>query len=190
MEHILFVDACVRPDSRTRTLAESVLSRLAGEVHTLSLAQENIPILDGEQLRTRDEALARCDYDHPMLTYARQFAAADTIVIAAPYWDLMFPALLKVYWEAVTVSGVTFRYNEGRPYSLCRAKKLVYITTAGGPIGDFDFGWQYVQAMARGFFGIADVRCVRAENLDIIGADIPAILARAREDAARTLENF
>ena len=188
MESILFVNACVRPESRTYELAQYILSRLNGQVQTVDLNTEHIPILDGAALEQRSNHLDRSELDAPMLRYARQFAQADTIVIAAPYWDLMFPALLKVYLEAVTVSGVTFRYNEhGIPQSLCRAKRLVYVTTAGGPIGEYDFGFQYVNAVARGFFDIPDVQCIKAEGLDIVGADVTDILNRAREEAARLL---
>jgi len=188
MESILFVNACVRPESRTHILAQSVLARLSGQVDTVDLDREAIPSLDGNQLVQRDLHLQRGEYDAPMLRYARQFAQADTVVIAAPYWDLMFPALLKIYLEAVTVSGITFRYNEqGIPVSLCRAKRLVYITTAGGPIGEYDFGFQYINTVARGFFGIPEVQCVRAEGLDIIGADVDSILDRARAEAAQIL---
>lgn len=183
MESILFVNACARPESRTKLLANHVLSLLPGQVETVDLNTEHIPLLDGSELEKRNDLLARGELDAPMLRYARQFAQADTIVIAAPYWDLMFPALLKIYLEAITVSGITFKYNEGRPYSLCRAKKLIYITTAGGPIGEYDFGFQYVSTMAQGFFGIHDVHCIRAENLDIIGADVEAILSQAKKQA-------
>ncbi len=189
MSNILFVNACVRPESRTFDLAQSVLSRLSGRVHTVELDKENIHVLDGTELARRNSHLELGELDAPMLRYARQFAQADTIVIAAPYWDLMFPALLKVYMEAVTVSGVTFRYNEhGIPESLCSAKRLVYVTTAGGPIGAFDFGFQYINAMARGFFGIQDVVCVKAEGLDIIGADVGSILAQAKAQASELLD--
>jgi len=189
MESILFVNACVRPESRTYELAQYILSRLNGQVQTVDLNTEHIPILDGAALEQRNNHLDRSELDAPMLRYARQFAQADTIVIAAPYWDLMFPALLKVYWEAVTVSGVTFRYNEhGIPVSLCKAKRLIYVTTAGGPIGEYNFGFQYINATARGFFGIQDVQCVSAEGLDIIGADVAAILAGARARAAELIK--
>ena len=188
MENILFVNACVRPESRTYDLAKTVLSHLKGGVWAVDLNAEHIPILDGEQLEQRNGHLQRGELDAPMLSYANQFARAEAIVIAAPYWDLMFPALLKVYLEAVTVSGVTFRYNEhGTPQSLCRAKRLIYVTTAGGPIGEYDFGFQYVNAVARGFFGIPDVQCIKAEGLDIVGADVTDILNRAKEEAARLL---
>ena len=187
MEQVLFINACVRTESRTQSLADHVLSLLPGRVESVNLNTEHIPVLDGTELERRNAHLARGEYDAPMLRYARQFALADTIVIAAPYWDLMFPALLKIYLEAITVSGITFKYNEGRPYSLCRAKRLIYVTTAGGPIGDYDFGFQYVSTMAHGFFGIHDVQCIRAEGLDIIGADVENILAHARKQADELL---
>ena len=184
MESILFVNACVRPESRTKILADHVLSLLSGRVETVDLNTEHIPALDGPELERRNTHLSRGELDAPMLRYARQFAQSDTIVIAAPYWDLMFPALLKIYLEAITVSGITFRYNErGIPESLCKAKRLVYVTTAGGPIGEYDFGFQYVSTMAHGFFGIHDVQCIRAEGLDIIGADVEAILSQAKIQA-------
>ena len=183
MESILFVNACVRPESRTKMLADYVLSLLSGRVEYVDLNTEHIPVLDGPELEQRNNYLSRGELDASMLRYARQFALADTIVIAAPYWDLMFPALLKIYLEAITVSGITFKYNEGRPYSLCRARRLIYVTTAGGPIGEYDLGFQYVSTIAHGFFGIHDVQCVRAEGLDIIGANVEDILAQAKKQA-------
>ena len=188
MEQILFVNACVRAGSRTFSLAQSVLARLSGQVDTIDLDRENIPLLDSKALEQRNGHLERGELDAPILRYARQFSQADTIVIAAPYWDLMFPALLKGYLEAVTVCGLTFRYTEeGRPATLCRAKRLIYVTTAGGPIGAYDFGFRYVEALARGFYEIPQVLCVQAEGLDIIGADVDGILAQAKEQAAQLL---
>ena len=103
------------------------------------------------------------------------------IVIAAPYWDLMFPAVLKTYLENITVTGITFRYSEeGRPQSLCRAKALYYVTTAGGFIGQNDFGFSYVKALAQNFFGITDVHRYAAEGLDILGADVDRIMGKAK----------
>jgi FMN-dependent NADH-azoreductase len=101
-----------------------------------------------------------------MLRYARQFAQAEEIVIAAPFWDLAFPAKLKIYLEQITVAGITFQYVDGRPRGLCRAKKLTYITTSGGPIFD-DFGYAYVKTLAQKFYGIPQTKAIRAMNLDV-----------------------
>ena len=182
MEQVLFINACVRPQSRTFRLAQTVLARLSGHLTEVDLSATPVPFLDRERLARRNELLAAGDFNAPMLRHAVQFSKADTVVIAAPYWDLMFPALLKAYLEAITVSGLTFRYSEqGFPVSQCKAKRLIYVTTAGGYIGEYDFGFQYVSTLARGFFGISEVSCVKAEGLDIVGAVVEAILQAAEE---------
>ena len=182
MDTILFLNACPRPDSRTRELAQHVLSKLDGTVEKLRLFDEQIQPLDLAGMEERDRAVRECDWDAPILRYARQFAAADTIVVAAPYWDLLFPAVVRAYFEAVTVTGVTFRYTpEGFPAGLCKAKKLIYVTTAGGPIGEYNLGFDYVKALATLYYGIPEVKCFTAEFLDIIGADVPTIMAKAKQ---------
>ena len=177
----LFINGCVRPQSRTRELAEAVLTKLGGAVEEVCLATEGPAPMDYAALTLRDKLLSEGSLQHPALALAQQFAAADTIVVAAPYWDLLFPAAVRAYFEAVTVSGITFRYDEhGVPQGLCRAKRLIYVTTAGGPIFA-NMGFDYVQALCRSFYGINEVICVKAEGLDIVGAHVEAILEEAKK---------
>ena len=189
MDKILFINACVRPNSRTYELTQTVLNKLDGEVEELVLDKENIPPLSNELLEKRDALIAAGDFSDDMLRYARQFAEADTVVIAAPYWDLIFPATVRLWFEHICVTGLTFRYSpEGFPVSLCRAKKLIYVTTAGGPIFEgFNFGYDYCRAMAEGYFGIHDCLCIKAEGLDIVGADVEGIMAKAKEEIANIM---
>ena len=177
---ILFVNGCVRENSRTLELAQAVLAKETDAIEEVRLYPDGPNGLNAETLRLRDTLLTNQELDHPMFRWARQFAAADTIVIAAPYWDLAFPAKVRAYLEEVTVSGITFRYGEnGIPQGLCRAKRLIYVTTAGGPIFQ-NYGYEYIKALAQGFYGIPDVSLVRAEGLDIRGADPEAIMTRAK----------
>jgi FMN-dependent NADH-azoreductase len=113
-----------------------------------------------------------------MLRYAKQFAEADEIVIAAPFWDLSFPALLKAYVEQITVSGITFEYIEGRPYGLCKAKRLTYVTTSGGPIF-VDFGYEYIKSLAKNFYGISETKAYRAMDLDVQMITADEVLTKA-----------
>ena len=175
---ILLINACVREESRTMVLARRVLEEMEGEVTELALASLGLAPLDRVSLARRDSLLREGRLDDPMLRYARQFAEAEEIVIAAPFWDLSFPALLKVYLEQIAVAGITFRYVEGRPVGLCRAKRLTYVTTSGGPITE-DFGYTYVKALARSFYGIGSTRAVRAMKLDMLGIPSAELLARA-----------
>jgi FMN-dependent NADH-azoreductase len=39
-----------------------------------------------------------------------------------------------------------------------------------------EYGFGYVKALAQNFYGIPDVRLIKAAGLDIIGADTEAIL--------------
>ena len=183
MERILFVNACVREDSRTLRLAKYALDRMSGEMTEVRLNDEGILPLNSVSLSQRDSIIARGDMDAPMLRYAREFADADRIVVAAPYWDLTFPALLKAYLEHVTVTGVTFRYEEGIPVGMCKAKRLIYITTAGGPMF-VNYGYDYMKTLANVFYGIHDTHIFKSENLDVYGADVEDILKNTEAEIA------
>ena len=126
MDHILFINACVKPSSRTLELAETLLQKLEGKIQQVCPHQMSLSALDFQGMVNRNQAVEKNDFSDPVFDAAKQFASADVIVIAAPYWDLMVPAALKNYLENITVSGITFRYSkEGRPQSLCRAKALL-----------------------------------------------------------------
>ena len=179
---VLFINGCVREGSRTLELARAVLAKESGEIREVRLYPDGPEGLTAETLRQRDELLKKGEYMHPVFRWARQFAQADVIVIAAPYWDLMFPAKVRAYLEQITVSGITFRYDtNGIPQGLCKASRLIYVTTAGGPIV-YDFGFEYVKTLGHVFFGIEDVRLVKAEGLDIRGADAEQIMELAKNN--------
>ena len=195
-ENILFINACVRKDSRTRKLAEYLLELLkeGRNVTEVNLEQEGLLPLSENLLAEREKCLTEERYDAEILRHARAFAEADRIVIAAPHWDLSFPASLKVYLERVCAVGVTFAYNEsGHPYGLCHADQLWFVTTAGGKILSEEPGFGYVSALCKRFFGIEKTFSIKAEGLDLPDADVDAILSDARQEirnlAGRIKEN-
>jgi FMN-dependent NADH-azoreductase len=174
---ILFINACVRKESRTKRLADHFLSKLNRPFKEICPHEFAFPVVDEDFLKLRDRLILEKEFSNPMFELARQFAEADTIVIAAPYWDFSFPAALKQYLEQINILGITFRYTpEGIPEGLCRAQNLTYITTAGGNVVPEEYGFGYVKALAQNFYGIPDVRLIKATGLDIIGADVEAII--------------
>ena len=177
---ILYINACVRPESRTKRLADHVIRSLDGEVREVRLSEIQFPTADNAFLDKRNALYQKNDYSDPIFDAAKEFAEADIIVVAAPFWDLSFPAMLKQYFEQICVLGVTFFYNEeDLPQGLCKAKKLFYVTTAGGPIFNAAYGYGYVRELARTFYGIPETFMISAENLDIAGNDPEQILAEA-----------
>jgi FMN-dependent NADH-azoreductase len=174
---VLFINACVREQSRTKRLADCLLSKLGGQVEEVCLSEMTFPVPDEAFLERRSSLIASGAYDDPFFDLGRQFAAADQIVIAAPYWDLSFPAALKRYLEQICVVGLTFMYTpEGVPKGLCRAKKLYYVMTAGGQYVPEEYGFGYVKALAQNFYGIDEVKLIKAVGLDIDGADTERIM--------------
>ena len=187
MKPVLFINACVRKESRTRRLADAVLKKLKRPYEEVCVHEIRFPVVDEAFLERRDSLIARRDFSDPVFNLARQFADADEIVIAAPYWDLSFPAALKQYIEQINVTGVTFRYTEeGIPVGLCRAGRLIVVTTAGGCFVPEEYGFGYIKALAQNFYGISDVRLIKAVGLDLDGADVEAIMRSAEESATET----
>ena len=180
---VLFINACVREQSRTKRLAGYLLLHLSGEISEVRIADISFPTVDEAFLRQRDNLITREEFFSPVFTCAREFASADIIVIAAPFWDLSFPAVLKQYFEQVNINGITFHYTEeGIPQGLCHAKKLYYVTTAGGPIYSDEYGFGYVKSLAQTFYGIPDIILIKAEGLDIVGADVEGILQETKRE--------
>lgn len=184
---ILFVNACVRKESRTRELAQLVLDKLGGNVTEVNLEKEDLQPLTLKSLNYRSALQSDNDFADPMMKYAWQFRNADVIVMAAPYWDLSFPASLKTYIEHINVVGVTFAYKDDEPYGMCKGKKLIYVTTAGGEIYSDELGYGYIKMLCEKFYGIEETVYIKAEKLDLWGADVEGIMNECK-DRIRKLE--
>lgn len=191
MGEILFVNGCMREKGRSRTLllAESFLDAYRAKnakdhVFCVNLAKEGFLGHTPRSLTARDRLLGEKNFSHPVFSHARRFAAADKIVVAAPYWDFSFPAVLKAYLEHVCVPGITFGYTETGSAGLCRAEKLLYVTTRGGVLQSpgQDLGQSYLDALC-GLFGIGDFDVLAAQGLDEAPGACDEILQNARKEA-------
>lgn len=196
MKQLLYLDCCIRRDeSRTKALAETFLSAVEArgeyEITRLCLMDEALSFFSEGFFAQRQRLLDAGDLTHPRFRYAHEFAKADRIVLAAPFWDLSFPALVKVYIENVSVDGITFACNESGCFGICKAEKLMYLTTRGGTYegSPEEQGERYIRAMC-GFFGIDEYRSVAADGLDL-GIEPPEeILARAKTRAVEEAKTF
>ncbi|MBR4283921.1 MAG: NAD(P)H-dependent oxidoreductase [Anaerotignum sp.] len=196
MKKVLFVDCCIRRDhSRSKQLADFFLGELQKkgeyEIETLCLMDENLSYFSEGFFLQREALLAEGKLDHPRFRYAHQFAEADKIVIAAPFWDLSFPALLKVYIENLCVDGITFHTDEHGLHGLCKADHMVFLTARGAFYTDspLEQGSRYLEQMA-GFFGIEKYDCVAAEGLDIGAWPVEELMDKAKAQAAEVAKTF
>lgn len=137
MKKLFYIDSCVlRETSRTKRIADALVEHLlsTGEYVLEQLVLEDLELLPltSKTLARRNELRYAEEYDDAMFDLAHQFAEADEIVIAAPFWEGAYPALLKVYFEHISVVGIMNRCTDHGPVGMCRASKLYYVTTRGG----------------------------------------------------------
>lgn len=99
-----------------------------------------------------------------------QFVAADVVVVGAPLYNFSIPSQLKAWIDRVAQAGRTFKYTEKGPQGLVGGKTVIVASTRGGVYSTSEGGRamehqeSYLQTVF-GFFGITDVRFVRAEGL-------------------------
>lgn len=190
MEKILIVDCCVRGErSRTARLLRAFVQNLEPgrfTLRTIRPEDEHLQPLTGPLLRERDRLLAAGDRGNSRFDYANQFASADYVVLAAPFWDLSFPALFKIYVENISVEGITFVTSEKGLKGMCQGKALILLTTRGGYYEgtDMEQGTPYCRALAK-FFGFDSFTCIAAEGMDFLPNPEPAI--QAAEQQAKKL---
>ena len=196
MKKLLFIDACVnRGISRTEQLAQALLKEMNQngeyEIETLNLEDEDLKLFTGKESALRESLTRAGNFEGPLFTYAKQFAAADRIVVAAPYWDFSFPARMKCYLEQICVTGLTFTFSsKGIPGGLCHADSLHYVTTSGGSIGELNLGYESLERLCKVSYGINETVCYTAEGLDIEGNSVEEIMKEAEEKAVQKYRKF
>lgn len=196
MKKLLYIDCCIRrEDSRTRTIGEAFLTELGRrseyQVERLVLMDENLECLKEGFYRQRHDLIEAHRLDHPRFRYAHQFAEADRVAVAAPFWDLGFPALLKIYIENISVDGITFASTPQGCHGISRASRMAFFTSRGDFYegSDQEMGARYLDALSR-FFGIPEFTCIAADGLDVDPAHAEKALAEARERAALLADEF
>ena len=194
---VLYIDCCIRAElSRTRKLAEAFLAKLSKrdgiEIERLTLMDEPIIPFQNGFFWQRERLIEAGELNHPRFRYAHRFQEADRILIAAPFWDLSVPALLKVYIENVNVQGITFDCDEQNGcFGICRAEKMLFLTTRGGAMegNPMDNGTKYLADIAK-FFGIPSFDHIAADGLDLGLEPAEEILGRAIKRAEESAETF
>lgn len=160
----------------------------------MDLYQKNIGLLSENDINTVFGPKTEESKKHPILKYAYQFAEVDKYVIAEPMWNLSIPAILKAYIDYICVTGITFKYTAQGPVGLCTGKKAINISARGGkyseePFASFEMGDRYLKTLFA-FLGITDYTTISAEDLDVIGNDVEAIVGNAIKTAQEKAKSF
>ena len=188
----MVIDACMRDgDSRTRRILEPLVAELGKryEIETVRLDGEDYAAVGRRVLAERSGGYV----PEETVALARRLAAADRIVIAAPFWDMSFPAILKVFIENMSLFNITFRDNGSYFEGLCRSEKVLYVTTRGMNVrtgGPLEAAAPYLKALSA-LWDWGEVVTVAAENLDYsTPEEIDAKIAAAVREGLELCRDF
>lgn len=198
MSKVLYIKANIKNEGESRTfkvsdsfVEEYKRNNPEDEIITLDLYKENIDFLRADDLGKLFGPKDEESKNNSILKYAYEFAAADKYIIAAPMWNLSFPAILKAYIDYVSVSGITFKYTAEGPVGLLNNKKAVHIVSRGGTYDNspYEMGDRYLRTIL-GFFGIKDIETIAIDNLDVIGVNVEEKVKEGIEKATSLAKKF
>ena len=187
--NVLHLDSSVLgPDSASRALTAAIVARVlrdapnADVLHRDLAGAHALPHLDAASLAKSDPTEAARS-----ARAMEEFLAADVVVLGAPMYNFGVASQLKAWIDRIAQAGRTFKYTDKGPVGLAGGKTVIVASSRGGVYSTSEVG----QAMEHqesylkvvfGFFGITDVRFVRAEGVGM-GPDAKAqALANADRD--------
>lgn len=198
MSKVLYIKANIKNEGESRTfkvsdsfVEEYKKNNPEDEIIILDLYKENIDFLRADDLGKLFGPKDEESKNNSILKYAYQFADADKYIIAAPMWNLSFPAILKAYIDYVSVSGITFKYTAEGPVGLLNNKKAVHIVSRGGGYDNspYEMGDRYLRTIL-GFFGIKDIETIAIDNLDVMGVNVEEKVEEGIEKAISLAKKF
>lgn len=193
MKKLVYINSCIREDaSRTLRLAGPLIEELSKryDVTEINLSRSQLLPYNFEAYKKR----AVSGLSEEDLNNGRLVAEADRIVIAAPFWDMGIPSILKTFIEHISAPDLTFCNNaDGSTRGNCRAEKLLYITTRGMEIetgSPLEQGSSYLKALCW-LWGIGDVETVAVPGTDVNPADeVDRRIAEAQKNAINICKEF
>lgn len=171
MEKMVIIDSCMREESRTRRILEAAREVLSTryDIETIDVNAVGLLPVTPDILMERTAGIV----PEETVALARKIAEADRLVVAAPFWDMSFPSVLKAFFENMSLFGVTFTDNGSTCTGLCKCKKVMYITTRGMNIETGSLqeqGSSYLRALST-LWSLGDVITVAAHNLDYLSSE-------------------
>jgi FMN-dependent NADH-azoreductase len=177
---LLHIDSSILgAGSVSRTLSAAIVAAQQAQhpglqVSYRDLAAQPVDHLSGAHLAAgqgavpEDAALAADVADGAAVLDA--FLAADIVVVGAPMYNFSIPTQLKAWIDRLAVAGRTFRYTEKGVEGLAGGKTVIIASSRGGFYGEgtpaafLDHQETYLKGVF-GFFGVTDIRFIRAEGV-------------------------
>ncbi|CAN5761426.1 FMN-dependent NADH-azoreductase [soil metagenome] len=177
---LLHVDSSILgPGSVSRHLSASIVAQQQAlhpdiEIVRRDLATDPVDHLTGLHLAAAQGAVPESGALQADVAAGQaaleEFLAADIVVVGAPMYNFGIPSQLKAWIDRLAVAGRTFRYGANGAEGLAGGKTVIVASSRGGFYGAdtqaafLDHQETYLRGVF-GFFGITDIRFIRAEGI-------------------------
>lgn len=213
-KELLYISVNSKPEelSASKTVARNFINKFLEvnedfHVKEVDLYKEHIPRLmyqyfeDRNSIINEDALNKLSDFDKKEVKKIRQlcdeFISADMYVIAAPMWNLSFPAPLKEYIDCIVQNDKTIKIEKGKkPKGLLKDKyrALVYIQSSGGKVPwvldpIMDKGENYVSSIMK-TIGIERVDEIKVDNTGTTKSEQFAAINKANEKIDDLVKTF
>jgi FMN-dependent NADH-azoreductase len=172
MKKIIYVNAIIRKDeSRTKRLADGIISSIKEEVELKEINLNELPLTPYNEKTYEDKVnngTEQLFYD-----LSKEIADSDGLIIASPFWDMSFPALLKSFLEKISLFEVMFVSDDKQCNGIAKCPFMYYIVTRGMDIKDGDIleqGTSYLKALCW-LWGIKRFEVTSCSNFDYLPND-------------------
>ena len=210
---LLYITVNSKPEklSSSKTVARLFIQKFMEknpdfEVDEVDLYKEHIPRLQyeyfvGKNALVEKEALNQLDDASKkeikkINQLCEQFISARVYVIAAPMWNLSFPAPLKEYFDCIIQDEKTISFENKKPKGLLNDldRSLVYIQSSGGKIPAYprpilNKGVNYIKFIAK-FIGIKKFKELLVDSTGTTEEERKAAIEKANNEIDNILKSL
>ena len=170
MKRIILINSCVRGnESRTLKLTRGIIDRLKEKAVFEEINLSNLGLIPYTESNNPNYH----GVESRFVELAKKIADSDGLLIAAPFWDMSFPSLLKVFLEKLSLNEIMFKDNGKTCVGIAKCPFMFYVTTRGMNIPDnssLEQASPYLKALCE-LWGIKHFDFVSVFNCDYISLD-------------------
>ena len=185
---VAVIDSTIRKESRTREILNNVINHYKGEVDF-----KVYDINEYELIPTNKYNFDQKGSEEIYFEISKEISSMDGLIIAAPFWDMTYPALLKVFLEKLSIPNVMFLDGTKEVVGLSNNKFMLFITTRGLNIetySKYDGASPSLKALCE-LWGIPKFICVGTSNMDYSSlGEIKEKINTASEEAIDVLKDL
>ncbi|MBH1940777.1 NAD(P)H-dependent oxidoreductase [Mobilitalea sibirica] len=213
MKQLLYITCNSKPENMSasktvgRAFVDSFLKNHRDyELKEIDLFDLHLPRLNYKYYKDRNSLVDGDDYNRltqdekievdRIKELATEFTKADTYVIAAPMWSLMFPAPLKEYLDCIIQKDISIKMGPGDIGGLLddKERNMVYIQSSGGGIPWFlerkmNHGGTYLKDIFK-FIGIKNFYEVLVDSTGFTKEELHDAVEKGKQDAKTIAEKI